>query len=278
MAGKGFFERIADLINGRKGDEASETKELKESLSKVKSEGANSIAKQSGLLELIVKTIASNYQGMQADLKDKTLTVWIKDGIFYDSVDNSDFLQELQIQLSNQCGVAFGAICLKNGEPSDCGLTELKPGVWLQINQTRRERAVGQAVIRVVEGYGSTIESEYWLKSESGKRYNIGCGKRPMLDSGGIRLNDIAIDDDGSSPQYDNNKYVSRAHAHITYEEQFGFLFSVEMGGTRAMNHRTQIDRKGSIVELSNPNAPVLLEYGDCIVLSKKVRLMFSKE
>jgi pSer/pThr/pTyr-binding forkhead associated (FHA) protein len=99
-----------------------------------------------------------------------------------------------------------------------------------------------------------------------------------MLSGGGIRTNDIAIDDDPSSPQFENNGYVSRAHAYITYYEQFGFLLTVELDGTTAKGHRTDIDRGGQIVRLTNPNAPEVLQYGDCIVLSKKVRLMFEKE
>ncbi|MDE5639690.1 MAG: hypothetical protein K2I47_07910, partial [Odoribacter sp.] len=144
-------------------------------------------------------------------------------------------------------------------------------------------KAIRKAIILPVENCGSTIDPEgYRLDSETitqlpNSRYNIGAGKHPMVADGSHRENQIAIDDDPNSSEYDKNKYVSRSHANISFSEEFGFMLNVEPSGTRIAKKRTHVYRGSEKIELNNPLVLVPLKHGDYIILSKFVHLQFKE-
>jgi pSer/pThr/pTyr-binding forkhead associated (FHA) protein len=151
------------------------------------------------------------------------------------------------------------------------------------IQEVKTERVtICKATINAIAGRGSIIGECVCIDSEEIKtlpnqRYNIGIGKQPFMSDGTHRDNHIAIDDDQSSVEFDKNKYVSRAHAHISYSEEHGFMLQVEQGGTQLAQKRTHIYRGGEKIALNNTLIPEPLQDGDYIVLSKNVHLLYKK-
>ena len=68
---------------------------------------------------------------------------------------------------------------------------------------------------------------------------------------------------------------VSRSHAYITFNENEGFVLTVELGGTPAGKHRTMVFRNNKEIRMDIPGMAVPLENGDQIILSREVTLYF---
>ena len=140
--------------------------------------------------------------------------------------------------------------------------------------------ALRSALLTTVEGCGSLVGGQTVLEAGT-LRYNIGLGAHPRMSGGQIRHNQVAVDDRPELPEYDQcNKYVSRTHAHITYDERYGFVLYAEPNGTRERGKRTIVIRKNGEdrIELDNPMIGVPLRDGDSIVLSGKVQLVFHEQ
>ena len=90
-----------------------------------------------------------------------------------------------------------------------------------------------------------------------------------------MRKNHIVINDDPNDLAFVKNKYVSRSHAHIDYDEDYGFRLFVEQNGTAMAGKRTRIIRGDKVLELNNTLVPEPLIDGDIIELSKNVLLLF---
>ena len=158
-------------------------------------------------------------------------------------------------------------------------LSKVTPDMSISIRAKEDNTISDCAIIKDVENNGSIIEHEVELKAEKclrnkNGRYNIGIGRNRKLDKGGIRFNHIAIDDNIESPSFNKNRYVSRSHAYITYENG-NFVLYVEEGGTSIKGKRTTIFRNGQILKLDLPGMGMPLENNDQIVLSKSVILLF---
>lgn len=275
---RNFFERIAQMINGAAKRETSEDVSVENLLS-----SDNSINKKRKLLIAVIAAFKSNYLGQQVSFNNKLLKIWIQDNIFYNSIIDSDFKSELITSINVELGYTFGAVEISSDNvPDGLKLTEAFPNVFLQISDISSVQKVRVAKIYPVEGKGSTLEPVYILDSQEiqkmpNTRYNIGAGKHPIMSDSIHRENYIAIDDNPYSPQFNKNKYVSRAHAYISFSEEYGFLLHVEYGGTRAAQKRTYILRGGDKIELNNVIIPEPLKSGDYIVLSKYVVLLFQE-
>ena len=248
--------------------------------------GQEAIEKKDNLINAIIALLKSNYRGEQYSMADKELYIFILDGIFYDSIkssESSDFKSELSIAISAELGLVFNSIEIKKGPlPSNEDTTELFSKVHIGVKSIQKVKAIRRAIISPVANNGSTIKPKYILDSEeiatlSNCRYNIGAGKNPIMADNSHRKNDIAIDDDPNASEFEKNKYVSRAHANITFSEDYGFILHVEFGGTRAAQKRTHIQRGSEKIELDNTLIPVPLKDGDYIVLSKYVHLLFKE-
>jgi hypothetical protein len=285
---RNLFEVIADLINGKPAQNG--TPAVASAESEILAGPTNAIAKKDDLCRGVIRLLKSNYSGGNPNFEDKVLTLWINDSLFYDSVSGDDFKEDLTSRVYDELGFDLSDIEIKNGAPSDgASSTQVMNNVYLQIQSVQVDNVgeaepgiVRKAIITDVEDGGSTIEGKYELDSQKikelpGKRYNIGVGKTPRMDNGIRRFNDIAIDGDEKSPQFDKNKYVSRAHAYITYSENRGFMLHVEHGGTKEAGKRTSVNRAGNEIKLENVLIPQPLKHGDIIVLSKNVELLFEE-
>lgn len=121
---------------------------------------------------------------------------------------------------------------------------------------------------------GDAEESSYILKPVSG-RINIGRGKNVASNDGAIRINQIAFPED---PASEFNKYISRQHAHIEWDEPSGFykLFADEGGvppgnKTKIKNLRDESTHKLNSTVIGYPLHP-----GDQIILADIAVLKFT--
>lgn len=277
---KSIFEKIADLINGTTKTSSSETEEA---VTHDNVSGQNVIEKKDKLIKAVIAKLQENYRGENYSMEDKKLCISIMDNMFYDSVCSSVFKDELETSVSDELGMFFNSIEIKDSLlPENVKMSELLPDVYIAVQTISRAKAIRRAIIRSVENNGSTLSPEYYLDSEDianqpNCRYNIGAGKNPVMSNNLLRENYIAIDDDPNSSEYDKNKYVSRSHAYITYSEDAGFLLYVEHGGSHVAKKRTHVHRGNEKIELTSTVVPVQLRNGDYIVLSKHVYLLFKE-
>lgn len=272
--GKNIFAKIADLINGTQSDG--------DSIPQSDNKYSNSIDKKGELLNAVISTLKSNYAGTKISLKEYSLSLWIDDGLFYNSLMLDKFQDALITTIIDELGIEFGSIEINSGVISDSRITKIMDCCYLNIQPIMSLQAISKATVSQVRGNGSLIEECISIDSNEiqglpGQRYNIGSGKHPIMSDNSHRENQIAIDDDSSSLEFDKNKFVSRAHAHISYDSEHGFLLYVEHGGSRAAQKRTHIHRGGEKIELNNILIPEPLQDGDYIVLSKYVHLLFKK-
>lgn len=272
--GKNFFAKIADLINGTNSD--------REFVPQSDNKSSNSIDKKGDLLNAVISTLKSNYAGTKISLKEHSLSLWIDDNLFYTSLMVDKFHDVLITTIIDELGIEFGSIEINSGTISDSGITKIMDCCYLDIQPIMSVQTISKAMVSQVQGNGSLINECISIDSNEiqglpGQRYNIGSGKHPIMSDNSHRENQIAIDDDSSHAEFDKNKFVSRAHAHISYDSKHGFLWYVEQGGTRAAQKRTHIHRDGDKIELNNILIPEPLQDGDYIVLSKYVHLLFKK-
>ncbi len=307
---KSFFEKIADWLNDVLNmQHSSKTKKRnqpkkgathqkrksgnKMSVKKKKTQGRHpintdclsgqdSIEKKDNLIQAIVACLQVNYRGEHYSMEDKVLSIFITESSLYYSIYGTDFKDVLISTINNELGITFNRIDLELASlPLENEVTQLSSEVYVSIKPIAK--AIRKAIILPVENCGSTINPKgYHLDSEAimklpNCRYNIGVGKHPMTADGSYRVNQIAIDDDPNSSEYDKNKYVSRSHANISFSEEFGFILNVEPSGTRIAKKRTHVYRGNEKIELNNPLAPVPLKHGDYIILSKFVHLLFKE-
>lgn len=121
---------------------------------------------------------------------------------------------------------------------------------------------------------GETSEPSYILSSDSGK-YNIGRDAKAQSDEGYFRTNHIAFP---SNSKNESNKYISRQHAHIEWNNDVAkFMIYADEGGIPPRNKikiRSALTEK--ITKLHATHIGHELEEGDQIVLGESVVLEFS--
>ncbi len=303
---KSIFARIADFINGKqqeptdsgkqqesadagkqqeptdngKQQEPADTGKQQEPADSGK-QPDNCIDRNSKLIDTIVAALRSNFSGSTMSMNEYSLTVWIEDNLFYNSLMVNDFERNLKIAISNELGLNFGAIEIKMSDHDD-NATEVMDHCFIKVKKIGAVQAVHKAVIYSVPGHGSLCGECVKIDSEEivnlpGQRYNIGVGRQTVTSDNFPRVNHIAIDDNPESKEHEKNKYVSRAHAHISFSDKYGFMLYVEQGGTRMNGLRTHVIRGERDIEVDDAYAPVPLQDGDYIVLSRNVHLLFKK-
>ncbi|MFI3278417.1 MAG: hypothetical protein SNH13_04485 [Rikenellaceae bacterium] len=260
--GKGIFEKIADFISGSSEEPSC---------------GSNGIDTIDNIQRDIVSKLSRTYRGRQDVTFNKDiLVVWIVDQLTFNLINTKEFKTQLIEKMDEELGYKFASVEIEV-EPSKQKEAYSKVVDNIHLLIRAKQEQVMSAKITIYEGYGSMLDECCTLNSNSERQYNIGVGREPKLSSGGYRENHIAIDDDENSPQYENNKYVSRAHAHISYCESAGFMLYAEVGGIRQTGKRTRIYRNAQSIEINNPMLPVVLCDGDIIELSKTVKLLFQR-
>ena len=266
----GFFNKLASIINGKEVEKKPEVKQKSVD---------NSISMQEELTNSIMKVMKNNFKGQSFSLNDKILRIWILDNIKYESLQESDYAASLFTHLDAQMGLVFSKIELNQGPlPDNHGFASLGNSVYLEICQKTLPNRARKAELFAIPNYGSLKMEKYVLDSVeiegmASRRYNIGAGEYPDV-RGRFRHNHIAIDDDPDSAGYERNKYVSRTHAYIRYSVKDGFLLQAEPEGTPKADKGTRIYRDEVTIDVDDVVAQPLKD-GDCIELSKNVRLMF---
>jgi hypothetical protein len=128
------------------------------------------------------------------------------------------------------------------------------------------------AYIRALSG--ETDTPEYKITSETGK-INIGRDKKAQADEGFFRTNHIAFPSESGS---DSNKYVSRQHAHIEWNNDAGrFVIYADEGGVPPRNKvKIRSEQNENIVKLHSTDIGHQLQEGDQIIIGESAVLEFS--
>lgn len=241
----------------------------------------NSIDKREALLNSIIASLRANYAGSNINLTSRSLTLEIKDAMFYDALIAEKFYDYLSVTITNELGLEFGKVEITIGPGSEQA-TEIMDGCYLLVHNINTSQAIAKATISSIAGKGSLITpcvtlDSHEIKNMPGARYNIGICQFPHMENNSLRENHIAIDDNPNSPEFEKNRYASRTHAFITYSYEMGFMLNVEFGGTKPAGKRTQIARGSEIIKLENTLIPEPLQDGDVIILSKNIYLLFKQ-
>lgn len=133
-------------------------------------------------------------------------------------------------------------------------------------------RAHTTAYIRVLHG---EAEKELYTLTATGGLVTIGREKNVQTDNGFIRINTIAFP---AQSDHDGNRYVSRQHAHIHWDQALGgFVLFADEGGVPPRN-KVKIRSAGveAPIKLYSTQIGHPLQEGDQIVLGESVVLEFS--
>jgi len=121
---------------------------------------------------------------------------------------------------------------------------------------------------------GDTDQKEYNIASDGGK-VHIGRDKKAQGDDGFFRTNHIAFPSDSEN---ESNKYVSRQHAHIEWNNDAGrFMIFADEGGIPPRNKiKIRSEKSEDIIKLSSTHIGHQLQEGDQIILGESAVLEFS--
>lgn len=121
---------------------------------------------------------------------------------------------------------------------------------------------------------GSAEKMEYTITKNQG-RINLGREKNAATSNGAIRMNFVAFPED---PANAGNKFVSRQHAHLEWDDKKGgFMLYADEGGVPPGN-KTKVQSEGeeSQVKLNSTQIGHFLKDGDQIILGESVVLQFN--
>lgn len=244
------------------------------------------IQKQNKILKNIL-SIAQDYSVNHISVDNKALIINVSNQITFNILKNNSFADIVKREIYDQDGLIFGGgIELALKSEVNTLWTEVYSDVYVEVKDgfvadvEEKVNVIKKATIKVIANSGSLLQDIYTLDSAEiknlpQKRYNIGIGAETLTADKQLRENQIAFDDNPSSPFFASNRYVSRAHAYIAYDESIGFLLYAEKGGTTLGGKRTRIYRDGLDIKLDNTMVPEPLHDGDVIELTKKVKLLF---
>jgi hypothetical protein len=150
-------------------------------------------------------------------------------------------------------------------------LAEVQAGLFIKTRQQSIQKT-GTAYIRVLSGQAE--QEEYELNSSSGK-VTIGREKRAQTDDGFFRINTIAFPGDCGN---ECNKYISRQHAHIEWNNDAGcFMIFADEGGVPPKNKiKIKSMTDDNPVKLNSTHIGHRLREGDQIILGETAVIEFS--
>nr|WP_249665375.1 FHA domain-containing protein [Mucilaginibacter sp. Bleaf8] len=133
-------------------------------------------------------------------------------------------------------------------------------------------RQTASAYIRVLNGEAE--KQEYNISSESGK-LNIGRDRKAQANDGFFRTNHIAFPSDSAN---DANKYISRQHAHVEWNNDAGcFVLFADEGGVPPRNKiKIRSENSEDPIKLHSTHIGHHLKEGDQIVLGESAVIEFS--
>ncbi|MFA6247931.1 MAG: FHA domain-containing protein [Mucilaginibacter sp.] len=121
---------------------------------------------------------------------------------------------------------------------------------------------------------GETDQKEYTITSD-GEKIHIGRDKKAQGDDGFFRTNQIAFPSDSTN---ESNKYVSRQHARIEWNNDAGrFMLFADEGGVPPRNKiKIRSEKSEDIIKLTSTHIGHQLQEGDQIILGESAVLEFS--
>lgn len=163
-------------------------------------------------------------------------------------------------------------VTLVDALPAEC---KKIPGVDAGLFIKTRKHAIQKSAVAYIKILsGEAEKDEYVIESGSGK-VTIGREKKVQAEDGFFRINTIAFP---AASQNDCNKYVSRSHAHIEWDNDAGcFLLFADEGGAPPRN-KIKIKSTGAQapVKLQSVHTGHALQEGDQIILGESAVLQFS--
>lgn len=145
--------------------------------------------------------------------------------------------------------------------------------VGIQFFSMHKKQTVGEKMIlRVLQGKANT---DSYMLSPGMSRLNIGREEQVQLQDGSIRINNLAF----PAAIGDGNKYVSRQHAHLEWDESSAtFRIFADVGGVPPGNKtKIRISADGSLHRLNSIQVGLVLNDGDQLILGDQVVLSFNK-
>ncbi|MCJ8211039.1 FHA domain-containing protein [Mucilaginibacter sp. RS28] len=146
-------------------------------------------------------------------------------------------------------------------------------GAALFIRTTNHNiRKSSVAFIRVLNGKAE--RDEYEITSE-GDKVNIGRERQVQVKDGFFRKNDIAFPGDSEN---ESNKYISRQHAHIEWNNDTGsFMIFADEGGVPPGNKvKIHTTRDENLIKLNSTHIGHQLQEGDQVILGQSAVIEFS--
>lgn len=150
-------------------------------------------------------------------------------------------------------------------------LPDLPVALFITTRKTLlKQTAVAYIKVRI----GEAEKETYKITSESGKIF-IGREKRVQTADGFFRENHIAFP---ANSGHESNKYVSRQHAHIEFDDESGqFLLFADEGGVPPGNKiKIRSSTDSNPVKLYTSSVGHRLQEGDQILLGQTALLEFS--
>ena len=140
--------------------------------------------------------------------------------------------------------------------------------------QTRKHtiKKSSTAYLRVLSG---EAEKEQYVLTSGAEKYTIGREHRVQVEGGFFRINTIAFPGDKNN---ECNKFISRQHAHIKWDEDTScFMLFADEGGIPPGNKlkvRSEVDE--TLERLNSTQIGHRLREGDQIILGESATLQFS--
>lgn len=150
-------------------------------------------------------------------------------------------------------------------------LQDVDAALFIKTRQQSIQRS-GTAYINILSGQAE--KEQYELNSADGK-ITIGRDKRAQTDDGFFRINTIAFPGDCGN---DCNKYISRQHAHIEWNNDAGcFMIFADEGGVPPRNKiKIKSLQSDTPVKLNSTHIGHRLVEGDQIILGETAVVEFS--
>ena len=150
-------------------------------------------------------------------------------------------------------------------------LNEVHAALFIKTRQQTIHKS-GTAYIRVLSGQAE--KDEYEINSSSGK-ITIGREKKAQTADGFFRINTIAFPGDCGN---ECNKYISRQHAHIEWNNDAGcFMIFADEGGVPPKNKiKIKSFDDDNPVKLNSTHIGHRLKEGDQIILGETAVIEFS--
>jgi hypothetical protein len=140
--------------------------------------------------------------------------------------------------------------------------------------QTRKHSLQKSAMAFIKVLNGEAEQEEYTIHSGQGK-INIGREKKVQAEGGFFRINTIAFPGESSD---ESNKFISRLHAHIEWDEETCcFMIFADEGGIPPANKiKVRSERNEHPIRLNSTQIGHRLLEGDQIILGESAILLFS--